>query len=106
MTIDVAIKHLNKDKNGIDHGELSNISKHAIIGKKSTLIDFESSSTKRRVANVTSATQGVFIGSGISKKISRIYKLPRKDKIISSLRSYKKNPTGQTFADILEVLKL
>jgi len=60
------------DQIGFDHGELSNISKHVIIGKtKSTLIDFESSSTKRRPSNVTSATQAIFIGSGIAKKNSK-----------------------------------
>ena len=32
------------DNLGLDHGELSNVSKHVIVGKiKSTLIDFESS---------------------------------------------------------------
>ena len=42
------------DQIGFDHGELSNISKHVIVGKtKSTLIDFDSSSTKRRPSNVT-----------------------------------------------------
>ena len=61
------------DNIGLDHGELSSISKHVIVGKKnqSTLIDFESSSTKRRVSNVTSATQAIFIGSGIAKKVQR-----------------------------------
>ena len=37
------------DQIGFDHGELSNISKHVIIGEsKPTLIDFESSSTKEK----------------------------------------------------------
>jgi len=60
------------DQMGFDHGELSNISKHVIVGKiKSTIIDFESSSTKRRPSNVTSVTQAIFIGSGIAKKNSK-----------------------------------
>ena len=94
------------DQNNFDHGELSSISKHVIIGKKVTIIDFESSSVERRVSNVTSATQGIFIGSGISKKINQIYKLPRKDKIISSLRNYKNNQNKENFASILKTLKL
>ena len=94
------------DKSGFDHGELSSISKHIIIGKKVTMIDFESSSTKRRVSNVTSATQGIFIGSGISKKINQIYKLPRKDKIISALRNYKNDQSKENFYEILKILKL
>ncbi len=49
------------DQIGFDHGELSNISKHVIVGKtKVSLIDFESSSTKRRPSNVTSITQAFF----------------------------------------------
>ena len=61
------------DQIGFDHGELSNISKHVIVGKnKVTLIDFESSSTKRRPSNVTSITQAFFIGSGIAKHVQKI----------------------------------
>ena len=63
------------DQIGFDHGELSNISKHVIVGKnKVALIDFESSSTKRRPSNVTSITQAFFIGSGIAKHAQKIYK--------------------------------
>ncbi|MEE9535260.1 MAG: RIO1 family regulatory kinase/ATPase, partial [Nitrosopumilaceae archaeon] len=46
----------NLDKAGLDHGELSSIVKHVIIGKKRiSIIDLESASTERRVSNVTSA---------------------------------------------------
>ena len=92
---------------GLDHGELSSITKHVIIGKsKTTIIDFESASTKRRASNVTSATQGIFIGSGISKSIQKIYKIPSKDKMIEVLRNYKHNPTRESFDKLLKVLKL
>jgi len=96
----------NLDQDGFDHGELSSITKHVIVGNKVSLIDFESSSVKRRVANVTSATQAFYIGSGMSKKIQRIYKVPLKDKIIDSLRIYKKNPTRNSFDNLLKILKL
>ena len=98
----------NLDRIGLDHGELSNISKHVIIGKsKTTIIDFESASTKRNVSNVTSATQGIFIGSGISKLIKNFYHIPTKNKIISVLRNYKhNNHSKESFEDILKVLKL
>ena len=95
------------DKIGLDHGELSNISKHVIVSKsKVTVIDFESASTKRKVSNVTSATQGIFIGSGISKSINKIYKIPAKEKMIEALRQYKHNSTRKNFEEILNVLKL
>jgi putative serine/threonine protein kinase len=95
------------DKIGLDHGELSSISKHVIVGKsKTTIIDFESSSTNRRVSNVTSATQGIFIGSGISKSIKKIYRMPSKDKIINVLRNYKHNPSRKNFEILLKILKV
>jgi len=95
------------DQIGFDHGELSSISKHVIVGDiKSTLIDFESSSTKRRVSNVTSITQAIFIGSGIAKDVRRIYKIPTKEKIIEVLRIYKKEQSRESFESLLQILKL
>ena len=83
------------------------ISKHVIVGKsRSTLIDFESSSVNRRVSNVTSVTQAIFIGSGIAKKVQRIYNIPPKQKIIDVLRTYKQEQTRRSFDDILKILKL
>ena len=70
------------------------------------MIDFESSSTERRVSNVTSATQGLYIGSGISKMIKKIYKIPSKEEIIDVLRVYKKEQTQENFDQVLSVLKL
>lgn len=94
------------DQLGLDHGELSSISKHVIIGKKTTLIDFESSSIDRRVSNVTAASQAIFIGSGISNMVKKIYKIPPKIKIIEVLRMYKYEPTRESFDNILQVLRL
>ena len=95
------------DKLGFDHGELSNVSKHVIVGKmKSTLIDFESSSTKRIPSNVTAITQAFFIGSGIAKKAQKIYKNPSKEKIIEALKRYKKEKTDENFENLLKILKL
>jgi putative serine/threonine protein kinase len=95
------------DQINFDHGELSNISKHVIVGEtKSTLIDFESSSTKRKPSNVTSVTQAIFIGSGIAKKAQKIYKNPSKEKIIEVLKQYKQEKTQENFESLLKILKL
>ena len=94
------------DRIGLDHGELSNLSKHVIIGKKTTIIDFESSSMDRKVSNVTSATQAFCIGSRISKIMGRVYKIPKKQKMITVLRRYKHEGTRESFEDLLTVLKL
>ena len=94
------------DKIGLDHGELSNLTKHVIIGKKITIIDFESSSMDRKVSNVTSATQALCIGSRISKIIGGVYKIPKKQKMITVLRRYKLEGTRESFENLLSVLKL
>ena len=95
------------DEIGFDHGELSNISKHVIVGKtKVSLIDFESSSTNRKPSNVTSITQAFFIGSGIAKQAQKIYKNSSKEKIIDALKSYKQEKTRENFENLLKILKL
>jgi len=94
------------DRIGLDHGELSNITKHVIVGSKTTILDFESSSMDRKVSNVTSATQALCIGSKISKTVGCIYKIPKKEKMISALRVYKQNQTRDSFERLLDVLKL
>jgi putative serine/threonine protein kinase len=95
------------DQIGFDHGELSNISKHVIVGKsKVSIIDFESSSTKRKPSNVTSITQAFFIGSGIARTAQKIYKNSSKEKIIDALKLYKQEKTRVNFDNLLKVLKL
>jgi len=94
------------DRIDLDHGELSNLSKHVIVGKKTTIIDFESSSMDRKVSNVTSATQAFCIGSRISKIVGRVYKIPKKQKMITVLRRYKHEGTRESFENLLAVLKL
>jgi putative serine/threonine protein kinase len=86
--------------------DLSNITKHVIVGNKTTIIDFESSSTDRKVSNVTSATQALCIGSRISKMVGGMYKIPKKEKMISVLREYKQKQTRDNFEKLLDVLKL
>ena len=82
------------DDAGLDHGELSTIDKHVIVNKKgNTIIDFESSSVNRKPSNVTGATQGILIGTGLAKIIQKKIKIPTKKKIIDLIRMYKKNPT-------------
>ena len=95
------------DSIGLDHGELSTIDKHVIVGKnKNTIIDFESSSTNRKPSNVTGATQAILIGTGLAKIIQKKIKLPTKLKIINLTREYKKNPTAKNFENITIGLKL
>ena len=73
---------------------------------KNTIIDFESSSVNRKTSNVSGATQAILIGTGLAKIIQKKIKLPAKKKIIKLIRAYKKNPTQDTFENLLVGLKL
>lgn len=95
------------DEAGIDHGELSSVTKHVMVGGSGpVLVDFESSSTSRRPSNVTSVTQALYIGSGIARKVRRIYKCPSKAEIIGALREYKREMTRDSFEGLLRVLRV
>ena len=77
------------------------------VGKnKNTIIDFESSSTNRKPSNVTGATQGILIGTGLAKIIQKKVKLPPKETTINLIRQYKKNPNLENFEKITIGLKL
>ena len=96
----------NLDKIHLDHGELSHIHKHVIVGKSINIIDFESASVNRRTSNVTSATQSIFIGSGIANLVKKIIKQPQKKRLITCLRKYKKDQSRKNFEAILRILGL
>ncbi len=96
----------NLDNMHLDHGELSYIHKHVIVGKSPCIIDFESGSTNRRTSNVTSATQSIFIGSALSSIVKNIIKIPSKKKMIGPLKKYKHDQSRENFDDILEMLGL
>ncbi len=90
----------------LDHGELSYIHKHVIVGKSPCIIDFESGSTNRRTSNVTSATQSIFIGSALSNIVKNIIKIPNKKKLIDPLKKYKHEQSRENFDQILKMLGL
>ena len=96
----------NLDTIHLDHGELSYIHKHVIVGKSPCIIDFESASTNRRTSNVTSATQSIFIGSALSSIVKNIIKIPSKKKMIGPLKKYKHDQSRENFDDILKMLGL
>jgi len=96
----------NLDKIHLDHGELSYIHKHVIVGKSPCIIDFESSSTNRRTSNVTSATQGIFIGSGLANIVKKIIKVPSTKQMIKSLKIYKHDQSRENFDNVLKMLGL
>jgi len=96
------------DSIGLDHGELSRAAKHVIIAEddRPCLIDFETASTMRRPANVTSISQYLFIGSDLARRISRLVgQVPRKQ-LIKALQEYKKQSNHVNFDKVLVAFKL
>lgn len=96
------------DSAGLDHGELSMISKHAIVGDSDSvaIIDFESASSSRQVSNVTSAMQALAVGASLSVHVRRRCKIPERRKVIALLREYKKSKSEPAFASLLDGLGL
>jgi putative serine/threonine protein kinase len=95
------------DKIGLDHGELGKIKRHVIIeDNHPRIIDFESASTKRRPSNVTSISQFLFLNRHNQRKINEKHQLPRREKLIHALKTYKMKRDQTNFLNLLKTLKL
>ena len=95
------------DEIGLDHGELSRAHRHIIVsGGEPRLIDFESASTERRVSNITSLTQYLFINRRMRRLISRVIEPPEIQPLIEALKRYKQEPSEENYRRILEVCGL
>jgi len=96
------------DEVGVDHGELSRAPKHVIINVEDEpyILDFETASTQRRVSNVTSLCQYLFISGGLAEKIQRVLGKVDREGLISALRAYKRERTRERFRRILKVCGL
>ncbi len=96
------------DEEGLDHGELSTAPKHILVrmNDEPCIVDFETASVNRRVSNVTSICQYLFLGSRVAKMMKR--KLGRIDKaqLIETLRNYKQGRSLENFENILNTCKL
>jgi putative serine/threonine protein kinase len=92
------------DEAGLDHGELSNASKHILVDAcdQPFLVDFETASTNRRVSNVTSVCQYLFLRSKIAAKVrEKLGKIDEKE-LVKALRAYKQKRTEENFEKILQ----
>lgn len=96
------------DQAGLDHGQLSWAPKHIIVNANHHpyIVDFESSSVNRRVSNVTSICQFLFIGSHTANVIKEKLGETRRDVLIDALRVYKRKQTRENFEKILRACKL
>ena len=92
------------DEAGLDHGELSNAPKHIIVGAddSSHLIDFETASVNRRVSNVTSVCQYLFLGRQTAPKVNEKLGKVDKQELINGLRTYKHERSRNNFEKVLD----
>lgn len=91
----------------LDHGELTRIDNHVMVSEYNqiSIIDFESSSTKRKPSNVTSASQALLLSGGIiSNKICKFIKIKDHKYLLNDLKNYKKRKTRQNFEAILALV--
>lgn len=92
---------------GVDHGQLSNLRKHAVVAEgRPWLIDFESASTARRPRNVTTAAQYLFIGGRVSSLVRRVLGVKDTKPLLKLLSGYKDDTSDYTYSKLLELLKL
>ncbi len=92
---------------GVDHGQLSNLRKHAVMADgRPWIIDFESAGTSRRPRNVTTAAQYLLVGGRISPLLRRTLGLRDTRPIVRLLSDYKSDMTDYTYSKLLEHLKL
>lgn len=92
---------------GIDHGQLSNLRKHAVVaGGKAWIIDFESASRGRRPRNVTTAAQYLFVGGALSPSLRRVLGVRDTEKLKELLATYKRDLDDYAYSKVLEHLKL
>jgi len=95
------------DAIGLDHGELSHAPKNVLVGAHdgSCIVDFETASTSRRVANVTSLLQ-YFIFGQLSKQIGARRLFGSRKSLLRTLTVYKEDNSVTNFHKILEELSL
>lgn len=91
------------DMVGLDHGELNNMSRHVMIGNRVCIIDFESSSMKRRVSNVTSATSYLLFGRG---RVLAMSLQAKRYEILDALRRYRLDMSRARFHELLALMDL
>lgn len=96
------------DSAGLDHGELSRAPKHIIIDDKgrARIVDFETSSVMRRVSNITSIAQYLFIKGTIPKTVHKIVGRVKRSEVINALRAYKEKRTEENFDRIVRTCSL
>ncbi len=104
VLVDILEQCWRLDEAGLDHGELSKAPRHLLVNKTDVpfIVDFETASVNRRVANVTSVCQYLFAGnSQVPKLIAEVFGEKDRLAIIEVLRKFKHNRDRQHFEALL-----
>lgn len=94
------------DSAGLDHGQLSRLDRHVIIGRQPAIIDFETASTERRTANVSAAGQSLFVAGAVAVMMAKAIGKIDKEAAIAALREYKRDQTRKGVKALLAALGL
>jgi putative serine/threonine protein kinase len=102
------------DAHGLDHGELSNPTKHVLIrndvnSRRTSIIDYETASRNRKVSNLTSVAQFFFLAGWQSVKVRKILGVDlgnfSREKFLQKLHEYKSEPRRESFDELLAMMK-
>jgi len=95
------------DSIGLDHGELSHAPKNVLVNRKGApcIVDFETASTTRRTANLTSILQ-YFLFGRVSKAVHASKLFPGRRAILNTLSVYKADQSVENFRNVLSALKM
>jgi putative serine/threonine protein kinase len=90
----------------LDHGQLNRLDSHIIVSKEGRpiILDFESSSTRRRASNVTSVSQSIFLHGPIFSRLEGSIDNDRKH-IMKCIKEYKMDMNHEKFKKIVGLLK-
>ena len=106
VLVDILEQCWRLDEIGLDHGELSKAPKHLLVDKtqKPFIVDFETASVERKVINVTSVCQFLFMGNSSAAKIlAEVLGDRNRAELIAALKGYKKDRNRRNFEGLLEV---
>lgn len=106
VLVDILEQGWRLDEAGLDHGELSKAPRHLLVDLADVpfIVDFETASVNRRVANVTSVCQYLFAGnSQVPKLIAEVFGEKDRFSIIEVLRKYKHNRVRANFEALLQI---
>lgn len=109
VLVDILEQCWRLDEAGLDHGELSKAPKHLLVDQtqKPFIVDFETASVERKVINVTSVCQFLFMGnSRAAKMLNAMFGERSRAELIAALRSFKKYTNRENFEGLVEMCLL